>query len=217
MNAWTWFADLSRAYPFSTHMAGHMLLAQVAAPLLLLALPCAAACRMAELPAARNLQGILRRRSFTWLVGMGAMWAWHLPAACQAVASHPRLESAEDICFLLSGIVFWWPIFSPLPRERMDPVPWAVLYLVSACVSCTLLGILLAFAPPAAFHSASAVQSAVRDVSVADQHAGGLIMWVPGCLIYLTATIAMLARWYSGPEEEPFSEHNFATGSELMR
>jgi cytochrome c oxidase assembly factor CtaG len=197
-------------------MSGHMLLAQVVAPLLLLALPCASAAKVANMPAARNLTRILRQHSLTWMVGMGAMWAWHLPSVCQAVAHHPGLGLAEDICFLVSGMVFWWPIFSPLPRERMDPVPWAVLYLVSGCVSCTVLGIVLAFAPAAVFHFASGVQSGMPDMTAADQHTGGLIMWVPGCLIYLTAVIAMFARWYSAPEEAPISGHNAHAGSELM-
>ncbi|MBV8832527.1 MAG: cytochrome c oxidase assembly protein [Acidobacteriaceae bacterium] len=136
------------------------------------------------------------------------MWAWHLPAACRAVASHPGLEPLEDISFLLSGVVFWWPIFSPLPRERMTPVPWAVLYLVSGCVGCTLLGILLAFAPAGA--------AGMQDMTAADQHTGGLIMWVPGCLVYLSAVIAMFARWYSTPEEI-VAEYRIPSGSELTR
>jgi cytochrome c oxidase assembly factor CtaG len=30
-----------------------------------------------------------------------------------------------------------------------------------------------------------------------DQQIGGLLMWVPGCLIYLTAIMGMFARWYA--------------------
>jgi cytochrome c oxidase assembly factor CtaG len=30
-----------------------------------------------------------------------------------------------------------------------------------------------------------------------DQQIGGLLMWVPGCLIYLTAIMAMFSRWYA--------------------
>jgi cytochrome c oxidase assembly factor CtaG len=29
-----------------------------------------------------------------------------------------------------------------------------------------------------------------------DQQIGGLLMWVPCCLVYLTAIMAMFARWY---------------------
>jgi cytochrome c oxidase assembly factor CtaG len=32
-----------------------------------------------------------------------------------------------------------------------------------------------------------------------DQQIGGLLMWVPMCLIYLAAIIAQLARWFTHP------------------
>ena len=28
-------------------------------------------------------------------------------------------------------------------------------------------------------------------------------MWVPGCLIYLTASLVTIARWYASPESDP--------------
>ena len=32
-----------------------------------------------------------------------------------------------------------------------------------------------------------------------DQQIGGLLMWVPMCLIYLSAIFAQLVRWFSPP------------------
>jgi cytochrome c oxidase assembly factor CtaG len=90
----------------------------------------------------------------------------------------------------------------------MTAVPWAVLYLVSGCLGCTVLGILLAFAP-------SAVHAGMREIAAADQHTGGLIMWVPGCLVYLAAVIAMFARWYSTPEDAPVLGRDLPHGSQL--
>lgn len=201
MNNSTWLDHLVGAYPFSVHMAEHMFLAQVIAPLVLLAVPVATARTVAQLRFARILVKLLRKHSLTWLVGMGGMWAWHLPAACHAVASHPGLQSAQYVSFFLSGTFFWWPIFSPLRHERMEPVPWAVLYLVSGCLGCTLLGILLAFAPVDFFYASSALKMTAPAITAVDQHTGGLIMWVPGCLIYLFAVITMFARWYNAPED----------------
>ena len=39
-----------------------------------------------------------------------------------------------------------------------------------------------------------------------DQQIGGLLMWVPMCLIYLTAIMAQLARWFAGPVLQPIQE-----------
>jgi cytochrome c oxidase assembly factor CtaG len=32
-----------------------------------------------------------------------------------------------------------------------------------------------------------------------DQQIGGLLMWVPMCLIYLTAILAQMKRWFAQP------------------
>ena len=32
-----------------------------------------------------------------------------------------------------------------------------------------------------------------------DQQIGGLLMWVPMCLVYLAAIFAQLVRWFSPP------------------
>jgi cytochrome c oxidase assembly factor CtaG len=32
-----------------------------------------------------------------------------------------------------------------------------------------------------------------------DQQIGGLLMWVPMCLIYLTAILAQMVRWFAQP------------------
>jgi len=33
-----------------------------------------------------------------------------------------------------------------------------------------------------------------------DQQLGGLVMWVPGCFVYLGAILTRVARWYAAPE-----------------
>jgi cytochrome c oxidase assembly factor CtaG len=32
-----------------------------------------------------------------------------------------------------------------------------------------------------------------------DQQVGGLLMWVPMCLVYLSAILAQMARWFAEP------------------
>ncbi len=36
-----------------------------------------------------------------------------------------------------------------------------------------------------------------------DQQIGGLLMWVPMCLIYLSAIFAQFSRWYVEPAGQP--------------
>jgi cytochrome c oxidase assembly factor CtaG len=106
------------------------------------------------------------------------------------------------------GSVFWWQVLAPRDGERLSPAA-GIVYLFTACTACSILGIILTFAPvsicPVYQHPADrlGMLGTIRGdwglTSDKDQQIGGLLMWVPMCLIYLTAILAQLARWHSGP------------------
>jgi cytochrome c oxidase assembly factor CtaG len=94
------------------------------------------------------------------------------------------------------------------------PALAGVLYLFAACVACTVLGIVVTFSPvevcSAYMHPVDAlgVVPLLRDgwgmSCKADQELGGLLMWVPACLVYAGAILATLGRYYG--EERPSLE-----------
>jgi cytochrome c oxidase assembly factor CtaG len=109
----------------------------------------------------------------------------------------------------LLGGIFWRQILAPRDEQRLSP-PGAVLYLFSACVACSILGILITFSPVSVcpiYAQPSAdrlgilnlIQSNWGITPDKDQQIGGLLMWVPMCLVYLAAIIAQLARWFAHP------------------
>jgi putative membrane protein len=141
----------------------------------------------------------------SWIMGVGAMWLWHVPALCDAAASNPSIHGIQTASLLGMGSLFWWPIVGPQAHERLKPLP-GILYLASACIACSLLGIWISFAPvgicPAFMAPADPlgylpmIRSAWGISPQADQQIGGLLMWVPACLLYLGAILALLARYY---------------------
>ena len=198
-------AALAQRYLLSAHMVQHLLLAQVAPPLLLLSLPRAAVARALSNPAAAGVERTLRAPALAWLAGVCTLWVWHIPAVYEAGAASPLLR---DATVLLSGLIFWWPIVAPLPEARLG-APAATLYLASACAASTALGIALTFAPDLLYpgYLAGADPYGVRFLChllgltpLVDQQLGGLLMWVPCCLLYLVTVAAVLARWYAAPE-----------------
>jgi cytochrome c oxidase assembly factor CtaG len=145
--------------------------------------------------------------AITWGAGVGAMVVWHIPAIFnQAMASEP-LHMLEHLSLLICGTLYWWPILSPLPEARMKPVPQAAAYLFTACLACTSIGIAVTFAP-GLLYPAYAQPEDIYGISTLirngwgisphmDQQIGGILMWAPACLVYLTGIMAMFARWYS--------------------
>jgi len=206
-------AALAHDYLFSAHMADHILLVLVAPSLLLIGVPAGTAEHWLGHPRFQRAERFFRRPAVAWPVGIGAMASWHIPAVFNAAMSHPVLRAAEPVSLLVAGAIYWWPILSPIPRSRLNPVPQAAAYLFTSCLACTSMGIVITFAPrllyPQYAHPADlyGILPVIREgwgISASlDQQIGGLLMWVPGCLIYLTAIMAMFGRWYTQPADSP--------------
>ncbi len=204
-------AALADGYLFSAHMLQHLLLQLVVPPLVLLSLPAAPVPKALEHGWLKPVSTILRRPVLTWFMGLGAMWLWHVPTLCSASASSASVHVLQGASLLLMGTAFWWPIIGPWRSDWLTPL-LGVLYLFSACVGCTILGIILTFAPlgvcPVFLHPVDrlGILPLIQDnwgLSPArDQQLGGLLMWVPPCFVYLCGIFGLLARWYRGPDPE---------------
>lgn len=207
--------ELADTYLFSIHMAKHILFVLVVPALLLMAMPADPFRRLLDHAAIRRMESILRNPAFAWIAGIGVMLFWHIPAVFNTALAHEPLHIVEHLSLLIGGTIYWWPVLSPLPESRMRPVPQAAAYLFTSCLACTAIGIAITFAPSILYaayahpQDAAGILPVIRErwgISAAmDQQIGGLLMWVPCCFVYLTAIMAMFARWY-GEEPEPAME-----------
>ncbi|MFO0874503.1 MAG: cytochrome c oxidase assembly protein [Phycisphaerales bacterium] len=200
---------------FSAHMVQHLSMLLVVPLLALAALPRErAGGRFARSPW-RGIGAILGIAPLGWALGLGAMWVWHEPTACSAATRSAALGAVRDATFLLAGTAFWWPIAGPVARDRLEP-PLALAYLFSACLGCTVLGILITFTPlavgPVFADNASGALAELPLVARlrglgftprADQQLGGLLMWVPPCVLYAAMSMRLMARWYGEHRRSP--------------
>ncbi len=194
---------LADGYLFSAHMVQHILLVLIVPAFLLLSLP-----RSFSLPRPFTA---LTHPLIGWMAGVGAMWLWHVPALCNAATTSSAISVIQTTSLLLMGSAFWWQVLAPRDAQRLSPAA-GIAYLFTACTACSVLGIILTFAPVSICPvyqqpvDRLGILSSIRGqwglTSERDQQIGGLLMWVPMCLIYLTAILAQLARWHSGPHPE---------------
>mgnify|MGYP001828471828 FL=1 len=201
---------LADGYLFSAHMVQHLLMLLVVPLCLVLALPTGvfgAAGKRWRLDRWKVFD--VPSRSWLpmvgWILGVGAMWFWHVPTFCNASVQSEALGAIRDSSFIVAGLAFWWPIYSPIVRDRIKPLD-GICYLFSACLGCTLLGIYITFTTiavcPAFANPAERIGIVGRlyDMGLTpsvDQHLGGLLMWVPPCTLYVCAIVSLLCRWYS--------------------
>jgi cytochrome c oxidase assembly factor CtaG len=208
-------------YLFSAHMMEHILLYLAVPPLLLLGLPPAPVRSLLSIEIAAKAERFLRRPTIAGLVAVGVMWLWHLPVLYNAALNHEGIHGVEHLSLLVTGTIFFWPIFTPLQSHRFSPVIGAV-YIFTVMSANMVLGILLTFSPlgyyPTYMRSSggAGVFRLIRTVwkldPQSDLNLGGMFMWIIGGLLYFASLLAVISRLYRNPEEWETAEKGFGDG-----
>ena len=205
---------LGENYLFSVHMLVHVLILLVAAPLLVAGIPAENRLKRYFL----YLSKYLYKAPFIgWIAGVGIMWFWHVPYIFNQLFSMQPMSEGHGhlmnglmyvhlLSLLIAGILFCWPVITPYQDFRM-PAPKGVLYLSTACVFCTILGLMITFASIGLyshyinitdhFGYLSLIRNGWKISPETDQQMAGLIMWVPCCMLYLSASMLLLINWFN--------------------
>jgi cytochrome c oxidase assembly factor CtaG len=178
---------------FAAHMVQHLLLILVAGPLVVLGAPLAPVLWALPRQSRRPIGRAMRRLSFVSRPGVAfavhsvALWVWHVPGLYEAALRSRGVHVLEHLSFLLTAILFWWAI-----RHASGA---SLLYLLGLAVESMLLGALLTFGDRPWYSTYALTTTRWGITPLADQQIAGLIMWVPGGVVYLGSGLAMLAAW----------------------
>lgn len=175
--------------PLSAHMAVHIALMNVAAPLMAALLVNASNGTAASLWSMAAVQ-------------MTVLWAWHAPPLQQHLLASAVLNAAAHGALFLIAFAFWRALLRVAPDRRWHAIPVLALTGKLFC----LLGVLLIFAPRPLFavhaaghdgaHGALADRAAADLIAaaLADQQLAGLMMITACPLSYLVAATMLAAR-----------------------
>jgi len=185
----------------SAHMTQHQLLMMLAPPLLWLGAPVAPmllglprAIRLAVAAGlasrvGRTTADVIAHPAFGWVSFAVAFWAWHTPRLYELALRSHAWHHLEHACFFATAMVFWrpvilaWPARSPWPRWTMIP------YLLLADLQNTVLAAILTFADRVIYPAYATIPGAGAVSALDDQSVAGVIMWVPGSLVFLFAAV----------------------------
>lgn len=198
---------------FSAHMGQHILLMQVAAPLLVLGISPAIlawgaprAWRRPLLSGGHSLAWVhtswkaLSHPLVAWALHTLALWIWHTPRLYEAALVDERLHVLEHLSFLGSGLLYWWTVFQPKGLDRELGV--RLLSVFTMAMQSGLLGALLTFAPLPWYAGQSAGAAAWGLTALEDQQLAGVLMWAPGGLVYLISAVWMLGARLTAMERD---------------
>jgi len=189
------------------HMVQHLLLMTIAPSLILLGEPVRALWwRLFESPeegsgsfrgaAWSRVRAAVGQPAVCWLVATGTLVVWHIPAAFTLALASPFWHAVEQASFLVSGLLFWWPVVQPWP-SRPDPRWSTVLYLFLATLPCDILSGFLVFSDRVAYSVYLSRSSGLAALD--DQQRAGALMWTVVTLVYLVAGTIVSTRILATP------------------
>jgi putative membrane protein len=188
----------------TAHMAQHLLLMTVSAPLILLGAPLIVLLNGLPRPFALLVSGPLLRCSplralgrivthplFCWLAGVGTVIAWHMPALFELGMHSAQWHQVEQGCFAAAGILFWWPVIQPWPSLAAWP-RWGVpLYLFLATLPCDVLSAFLTFCGRVVYPHYLSGHRLFNISPLGDQECAGALMWVWVTFVYLAPAVVV--------------------------
>jgi len=190
--------DVFNSWLLTAHMIQHMVLMMIAPPLILLGAPLIPLVRGLPVFAAREFAGPFlnckaAQRLGQWLTHPAValllmsifMLGWHIPGPYELAVRSPGWHQFEHACFLVSSLIFWWPVIQPWPSRSHWP-RWAMIpYLLIADVVNTALSAALVFVDRPLYPSYADAPHVFGLSVLQDQAAAGAIMWVVGSIAFL--------------------------------
>jgi putative membrane protein len=197
---------------FSFHMIQHQILMLISAPLMAVGSPLVAflwalppdwrgpAGRIGRRRLLRPAWRLLRHPMVAWCLYALVLWAWHAPVLFEAALASYWLHALQHITFLGAALLFWWTAFDP--RGGLAAHATAVLGVFTTAVHSSILGALMTFASGPWYRPYRHVEPGLALTPLEDQQLAGLVMWVPGGLIHLTAGLALMAMLIAKAERQ---------------
>lgn len=195
--------DLADYYLFSAHMVQHLLLAFAMPPLFLHGIPPWMARPLVRHPVALRLGRALTRPSGAFGAFNVVLVAWHLPPLYNlAMEVHP-VHVVQHLMIMAASVLLWWPILSPTSQLPRAPYPVQLLYLFVVGLPMVVVSIFITMADGLLYPYYAAAPRVWAALSPrADQHLGGLIMWIPGGLVFLVAISVVFFRWQAAGADD---------------
>lgn len=188
--------DLSDNFLFSAHMVQHLVITLIVPPLWLLGLPewslRPVLARRAGLATARAVTGPLVAFALYNMVFIG----WHFPSLYNSALVNHNVHILQHMMFIATATLMWWPVVDPVPELVRLPTPLRLVYMAALGIPMSIVSAIITFAEQAMYPWYEAAPRVFASLSAADdQQLGGVIMWVPGMLVFWIALTIVFFRW----------------------
>jgi putative membrane protein len=187
--------DLSDTFLFSAHMVQHLVLTLVFPPLLLLGLDDAVLAPLLNARVVGPLLRTLTKTRWCFVIFNVVLVAWHLPPMYNAAMRWHGVHILQHLMFMGASVLLWWPIASPARSLPRLPYPGQMLYLFLMSIPMSLVSVYIVYATEVLYPAYASAPRIAGLSPLDDQRLGGLIMWIPGGLVFLLMMTVIFFRW----------------------
>jgi len=192
---------------FSVHMVQHLVFLLLVAPFLILGTPAwLMRWLLSKRPAFRTARFLAR--FFPALIFYSAAMAIvHIPAFMDGSLRHEPVHFLAHTIMLVSSIVAWMPLLSPLPEiPRLQP-PLQMVYLFCWSLVPLAIASVLVFSASPVYTYYSSVPHLWGLSTIDDQRVGGLLMQLPAGLLLWVIIAVVFFKWAGDEERKDVPSH----------
>ena len=211
------------------HMVQHLLLMTLAPPLVWLGAPLKpllhgltqglgnVMSHFFRSPPVQRLGRAIAHPAVCWLAAAATLVGWHVPSLFALGMRSGLWHTIEQVSFLASGLLFWWPVIKP-GQGASNGSEWPILlYLFVATLPCDILSGFLVFCDRVVYPVFSSSPQSFGLSALEDQQCAGALMWTCVTVVYLIAAAIVAARLLSPHRSEEPSILQFESKGSAVR
>jgi len=200
--------DWADGYLFSAHMVQHLLLMLVMPPFLLWGLPPWLIRKALEVRWVYHSGRLLTHPVLAFVAYNVVFIFWHLPDMYNWALMDHTVHIVQHLSFMAVAVMMWWPIINPVKElQRIPNGPILMAWIFLFGIPGTIVSALITLSDQVLYTWYAAAPRITALSPLDDQRLGGLIMWIPGMLIFWIAITAVFFRWtayeYRSWKEDP--------------
>ena len=195
--------DLGEGYLYSVHMVQHLLMTLVGAALLLLGTPAWMARRVLRPRWLLATVRLMSRPLPAFVQFNVVLVASHWPMVVEGTLRHHQLHFVAHAVLLVSALIMWLPILSPLPEVPRLAPPMQLFYLFLQTIVPTVPASFLTFGSRPLYRIYETFPRLWGIPVLEDQLVAGLIMKLGGGIFIWAVITVIFFRWYTREEAKP--------------
>jgi cytochrome c oxidase assembly factor CtaG len=145
-------------------------------------------------PPIQRLGRAIANPAVCWLAAAATLVGWHVPSLFALGMRSGLWHTIEQVSFLGSGLLFWWPVIKP-GQGASNGSEWPILlYLFVATLPCDILSGFLVFCDRVVYPVFLSSPQSFGLSALEDQQCAGALMWTCVTVVYLIAAAIVAVR-----------------------